>query len=189
MAGEHNVHVSWLQRPPISKAKSPSSLDRCCLLPNDKSAHRLGIRSSSSGLLGAFCDLPGISRLVWICRFLSSTFAVSFAFVFSKSFSFSFAVTPTPPRQSPGKTSSTNHLTSGVHSSPAPLVCHADSLQQLLLTQHPCKAVMVPVKPTSRALHPPSANFSPRPRQNTHQPADFLSQPPDWMLPPGDRPA
>ena len=55
-------------------------------------------------------------------------------------------------------------------------------MQQLLLTQHPCKAVMVPVKRTSRALHPPSASFSPRPRQNTHQPADFLSQPPDWIL-------
>ena len=35
---------------------------------------------------------------------------------------------------------------------------------------------------------PPSASFSPRPRQNTHQPTDFLPQPPDWILPPGDRP-
>ena len=35
-------------------------------------------------------------------------------------------------------------------------------------------ASIVPVKPTSRALHPPSASFSPRPRQNTHQPAFFL---------------
>ena len=34
-------------------------------------------------------------------------------------------------------------------------------------------ASIVPVKPTSRALHPPSASFSLRPRQNTHQPAEF----------------
>ena len=75
----------------------------------------------------------------------------------------------TPPRQSPGKTSPTNPPTSGVHSSPAPLVCHADSRSSYCLRRH-----LVPVKPTSRALHPPSASFSPRPRRR--------------ILPPGDRP-
>ena len=33
----------------------------------------------------------------------------------------------TPPRKPPGKTNPTNPPASGVHSSPAPLVCHADS--------------------------------------------------------------
>ena len=45
----------------------------------------------------------------------------------------------TPPRKSPGKTSPTNPPASGVHSSPAPLVCHADSRSSYCLRSIPAR--------------------------------------------------
>ena len=45
----------------------------------------------------------------------------------------------TPPRPSPGKTSPTNPPTSGVHSSPAPLVCYANSRSSYCLRSIPAR--------------------------------------------------